>query len=219
MPPRSAPEDLILGEPVPRGLRLFGGFSPTVHDLVPGGTRVILLLAPQEPEFWSVLRASDEYGDGMADPLDRWSRRVIGNWATDLGGTALFPFDGPPYRPFVTWAFATGRAFPSPLGLAMDRAAGLFLSLRGAVALPVPVPLPEAQVSPCASCAGQPCKSACPVGAFQSESYDASACREWTRSVPGAACRHGGCAARRACPFSARRLPEQSAFHMTTFLE
>jgi hypothetical protein len=45
-----------------------------------------------------------EFRDGRPDPIDRWSRRVIGHMACDLGAKALFPFGGPPWHPFIAWA-------------------------------------------------------------------------------------------------------------------
>jgi epoxyqueuosine reductase len=57
------------------------------------------------------------------DPIDRWSRRVIGHMACDLGAKALFPFGGPPWHPFIAWAKRSGRAWESPVGfLVHDRA-------------------------------------------------------------------------------------------------
>ena len=69
------------------------------------------------------------------DPVDRWSRRVIGRLACDLGAKALFPFGGPPYHPFYQWALRTGRAWESPVRLLVHDTQGLMVSFRGALAL------------------------------------------------------------------------------------
>ena len=56
--------------------------------------------------------------------------------AARSAATALFPFGGPPWLPFPAWARRTGRAWDSPVGLLVQRRPGLFVSYRGALALP-----------------------------------------------------------------------------------
>jgi hypothetical protein len=166
-----------------------------------------------------VFSTSPEFSDGAPDPLDRWSARVIGPLAQRFGGQALFPSDGPPYPPFIRWATRTGQCWPSPVGLLVQEQAGLFISYRGALALPGRLELPTPPESPCGDCA-RPCETACPVGALGvDQSYDVPRCRAHVLSSAGADCR-SGCLVRRACPVSQRlgRLPEQSAFHMGAFL-
>ncbi|MEO1689892.1 MAG: ferredoxin, partial [Pseudomonadota bacterium] len=79
------------------------------HALIPLGHRVAdgtttVLIGPDEPAFWPLFSQSPEYRDGAPDPLDRWSRRVIDEVAAAQGGEALYPFGGPPYHPFYSWA-------------------------------------------------------------------------------------------------------------------
>jgi hypothetical protein len=139
--------------------------------------------------------------------------------ACDLGAKALFPFGGPPWRPFYAWALRSGRAWASPVRLLVHDRAGLMISYRGAIALrsriALPAPLAE---PPCAGCA-RPCLGACPVGALGPEGYDVPACRAHVASPEGAACRTGGCRVRMACPPAAAfGLPEaQRAHHMEAF--
>ena len=201
------------------GLWAIGGFRPVAEDALPRGTGTVVLLAPREPGFWAHVTAAPEFADGRPDPLDRWSRRVIGGLACGLGGKALFPFTGPPFRPFLSWALRTGRLHASPVGMLVHAEAGLWVSLRGALALRQPIDLPAAVPAPCDGCADRPCLSACPVGALGGESYDTDACRGHLAAPAGADCREAGCRARRACPVSARhpREPAQSAFHMRAF--
>lgn len=66
-------------------LAIFGGFRPLPEDGLPDGIGALLLLGPAEPGFWHHVTAEPEFGDGRPDPLDRWSRRVIGRMACDLG--------------------------------------------------------------------------------------------------------------------------------------
>lgn len=191
-------------------LELLGG--------APDGDDTILLLGPREPGFWPAFTASSEYADGAPDPLDRWSKRVIGALARDWGGTAVFPSDGPPYPPFITWALASGRAWVSPVGLLVHDRQGLWLSFRGAVRLPGRLDLATG-IRPCDTCKGQPCRTACPVDALKPDDYDVAACRGFLDTPAGHDCRDKGCAARRACPVSRAygRDPAQSRFHMKAF--
>jgi hypothetical protein len=200
-------------------LGVFGAFHPRPGDEAPAGTGTLILLGPEEPGFWAHVTAAPEFADGAPDPLDRWSARVIGALAEALGGTALFPFGGPPYRPFVSWALASGRAWRSPVTLLVHDTAGLMVSYRGALALPERLALPACPPSPCERCPGQPCRTACPVGALSDEGYDVAACHHLLDTSAGIDCMTEGCAARRACPVSRRygRLPEQSAYHMRLF--
>ena len=201
------------------GLAVLGGFHPEPGDNAPDGCRTLLLLGPGEPGFWTRFTASPEWQDGQSDPMDRWSRRVIDDLASRLDATALYPFGPPPYLPFFRWAKRTGRIHASPIRLLVHDTAGLFVSFRGALALVDRIDLPEAQVSPCVSCASRPCLTACPVAAFDGKSYDVPACKAYLDTGAGEECMTTGCRARRACPISATylRLPRQSAYHMAIF--
>lgn len=199
------------------GLAVLGGFHPGPTDDAPANTGTLLLIGPMGPQFWHMFRASPERADGAPDPLNRWSERVIGALATTVGGSAVFPFGGPPWAPFPAWARASGRAWDSPVGLLVHAEAGLFVSYRGALALPGHHPVPPAATHPCVTCAA-PCLEACPVAALTGTGYDVTACHAFLDTGPGAACLDRGCAVRRACPVGAAlRLEAQSAFHMAAF--
>ncbi len=201
-------------------LDLFGGFHPVPDDDAPPGAGTLLLLGPHEPGFWAHVTAAPEFSDAAPNPLDRWSARVLAALAADLGAVALFPFGGPPYRPFIAWALRTGRAWQSPAGLLVHDTAGLMVSYRGALALPERIALPPAPACPCDTCPDKPCLTACPVNALSARTgYDVAACHGFLDTPPGADCMGDGCRARRACPVSRghARLGEQSAFHMRAF--
>lgn len=203
-----------------RHLRLLGGFHPEREDGAPEGCKTLLLIGPDEPGFWPAFRTSPEFRDSAPDPLDRWSKRVLGALAESLGGTAVFPSDGPPYPPFIAWAKATQRVWNSPAGILVHDEAGLMVSFRGALALSRHLDLPETPPSPCDSCAAKPCLSACPVGALgEGRAYDVPACKRFLDTSPGRDCMSRGCAVRRACPVSRRwgRPEAQSEFHMRSF--
>lgn len=203
-----------------RCLSILGGFHSNSDDKTPEGCKTLLLLGPDEPHFWSHLKTSPEGMDGASDPVDRWSKRVIDDWARHLNASAVYPFGGPPYAPFFSWALRSGRIEASPIQLLVHDVAGLFVSFRGALALPVHVDLSEPEPGPCMSCSDTPCKSACPVDAFARKSYDVETCKTYLQTRAGQDCMDNGCKARRACPVSQRfgRLPEQSAYHMRQFL-
>lgn len=185
---------------------------------LPEGVASLVLLGPAEPGFWGVFTASPEYCDGRPDPLDRWSERVVGGLAKTLKAKPFFPFGGPPYRPFIGWARASGRAHPSPVGLLVHDTAGLMVSYRGALGFAERIDSPPPGPSPCESCAGKPCLTACPVDAFGAGSYDVAACKA-DLDRPKNDCMAKGCAVRRACPISQShgRVEAQSAFHMRAF--
>ena len=185
----------------------------TVEDT---GTLVLLAASPR---FWDILQAAPEAAG--PDPVDRYSTRIVTALADRFGATARFPFGGPPYEPFIRWAAASGRAWPSPTGMLVHDRAGLMISYRGALAFAdvLPVPAPSGP-TPCDTCPDQPCTTACPVGALSGTTpYDVPACHGFLDTPPGRDCLDLGCAARRACPVSAAfgRDPAQSAHRMRAF--
>jgi hypothetical protein len=137
-----------------------------------------------------------------------------------LGAEPLFPFGGAPYLPFLRWAIASGRAWQSPAGMLVHDVAGLMVSYRGALRFSQNIELPPTSASPCTTCVGQPCVTACPVDALSAaRGYDVAACHGFLDTPPGDDCLSQGCKARRVCPVSQAfgRDPEQSAFHMSYF--
>ncbi|MCG6884069.1 MAG: ferredoxin [Silicimonas sp.] len=182
------------------------------------GTGTIVLLGPAEPGFWARVQTASEFSDGKADPLDRWSLRIVSALAREHDATPLFPF-GNPSRPFISWALRSKRAWVSPVGLLIHENAGLLVSYRGALLLSQIVDQPEAAPTPCASCKNRPCVTACPVHALTEDGYDLTGCHEYLDRPVGATCMNGGCTVRRSCPVSQGypRSRSQSAFHMAAF--
>ena len=202
-----------------RQLTILGGFHPGPEDQLPDTCQTLLLLGPDEPRFWPAFTQSPEWMDRHPDPVDRWSRRVIGAWANELDATPLYPFGGPPYQPFYTWALKTGRIHVSPVQFLVHDQAGLFVSFRGALALPQRIDLPATGPSPGSKCETQPCRTACLSGALNAEGYDVPACQAFLQTQAGAENMTKGCAVRRSCPVSQKfgRLDAQSAYHMDQF--
>ena len=199
------------------GLRISGLASPTDTDALPDWVKCIALISPAEPEFWSIFTTSDEWRDGRADPLDRWSRRTIGRIACDHNAKAYFPFGGAPFHPFYSWAIRSGSVIASPVTLLADGTSGLFVSFRGAIALRTQ---PDVKITPppCAACDLKPCLTACPSGALNAAGYDVNRCQTYLETADGQSCLTNGCAVRCACPVGTENRPAaQSAYSMAQF--
>jgi hypothetical protein len=180
-----------------------------------------LVLLGTGAAFWPIFVGSSERRDGQPDPIDRWSRRIVDGLASHLDANAVYPFGGPPYEPFISWALASGRAYQSPVGMLVHDAVGMMVSFRGALRFSESLIVPAANASnPCQTCADQPCTTACPVGALSAaHSYDIDACHAYLDTQAGQDCMVNGCVARRRCPVSqlARRNSVQSNLHMKAF--
>ena len=201
------------------GLIVMGGQHPRTSGATQLDTGTLILLGTAA-EFWPVLKSSPEWTDGVADPVDRWSTRVVGQMAIEMGATPYYPFGGPPYTPFIDWALKSGRTFQSPVGALVHDTVGMLISYRGALHFTEELAIPEATApSPCTTCSA-PCATSCPVDALNTHSfYNVTACHTHLGTAEGQTCMAGGCLARLACPLSsgAERDTEQSAHHMRAF--
>jgi ferredoxin len=210
------------------GVACRGGFHPTPEDGVPAVTagepaRTVVLLGFTGGRQWRHFTLSPEYRDGEPQPLDRWSRRIIGALARRFGARELYPDTGPPWWPFQRWARRAEALHVSPLGILIHPEFGLWHAYRGALvfAQPFAVPQMPAWPHPCERCAGKPCLSSCPVEAIAPARFERALCMRHVASPAGGECRSRGCLARRSCPVGAahRYGPEQAAFHMRASLE
>ncbi len=124
------------------------------------------------------------------DPLDNWSREVLEPVAKEFNARAIYPFEGPPFHPFISWAISCGEVYQSPLKIMIHPKYGLWHGYRGAIVFDGDVEIKKevSQGSPCDSCAIKPCLKAC--SAF---------------------------AARKSCPVGAehRYCAQQLSFHMS----
>lgn len=208
---------------VAKGLAFRGAFHPDTNDL-PGGmdAGTLALVGFVGRNQWPAFASSPEANDSAPDPLDRWSRRVIGGLAEELGADAIFPFGGPPWAPFLRWAQLAEPVYPSPLGMLIHPDWGLWHSWRGALAFSerIDIPLRDDRASPCLSCEEKPCLAACPVGAFDKEGYNVAACAAHIEAPQGADCLDRGCRARLACPVGAehRYGADQAGFFMNSYV-
>lgn len=198
-------------------LTIVGGFHPREDEWFTG-YQTALMIGPDEPDFWHHFTQQPEYADGLPNGMDRYSKRVLGQIAEDVGGKVYFPSDCPPYPPFIQWALKS-NCFQSPVGLLVHGKAGLFTSFRGVLALREDYDLPAPLDSPCNTCTEQPCKTACPIEALTPSGYDVAACKAYIGSEAGRACL-SGCKVRLSCPVSQKfgRVEAQSEFHMKAFI-
>ncbi|WP_299046628.1 ferredoxin [uncultured Tateyamaria sp.] len=191
------------------------------HGLMVMGHSANRVLIGTDAHWWDVFTQSPEYLNKVTDPVDTWSKRILGGIARATGATAHFPSDGPPYAPFIAWALDTGRFWPSPTGMMVHDRAGLMISIRSALEFTEEFEPVPAGTHPCTTCHARPCVSACPVGALSADApYDVPACKAYLDTPAGQSCMTGGCLARRACPVSQAfaRPAAQSAFHMKAFV-
>lgn len=200
------------------GFTPLGWFTPQPEDNVPEGARFLILIGNAGPDMF---RKFQKEAASFGHSLDRWTEAVVGQLAETLAARAIYPFGKPP-APFLTWARRAGAGHQSPLGLNIHPTYGLWHAFRAALVFDVAFDLPpvSAGAHPCESCAGKPCLSACPVGAFDGRSYDVGRCADHIASAAGEDCMAYGCLARRACPVGRGFTyePAQAGFHMQAFL-
>ncbi len=218
--PRSVTYDSICRVLKPHGLIARGGFTPDAGDGLDSGAACVVMVGNAGPAMWRAFAAARKTGP---DPMNRWTREVLGAVARTLGCAVVYPFEGPPWRPFQRWAMRAEAVSVSPVGILIHPEYGLWHAWRGAFVFRESVPgLPPRldTASPCETCDDRPCLSTCPVHAFDAGSYDVPACRSHLRSSEGADCMNSGCLARRACPVGRRYLYHdgQARFHMEAFL-
>lgn len=201
------------------GLLPRGAFHPGPDDGAPAGAGTILLVGNAGADMWRAFASARREGDHA---LDEWSAMVLDDIARAAGATALYPSEGPPYRPFQRWAMKAEPVRSSPLGILIHPDYGLWHGYRGALVFGETLPLPprDGRASPCETCADRPCLTTCPVAAFGEGGYDVPACTGHLRAPAGGDCMAQGCRARRACPVGRDYIyePAQAEFHMAAFL-
>ncbi len=206
-----------------RGVLRPGAKESALLQVEASSDNVIALVGNIGSSYWSVFSASPEYQDGQADSLDRWSRRVGEQVAQAFSVKAIYPFEGPPYYPFLQWAQRADALSQSPLGLMIHPQFGLWHSYRFGLLIPQSRQSDQQNMSvesPCSGCAAQPCLHACPVDAFSAKGYDVDACANYLKQTPDARCHRQGCQARLACPVGVAYQYEsaQHTFHLRAFI-
>jgi len=171
-----------------------------------------------EHRMWQVFRRSAEYHDGDADPMNRWSERVIGDIADRHGAVALYPF-GETLWPFQQYARQATSMKASPLGILMHPEYGLWHAFRCVLVFGADVALSpvEKLIHSCDDCIEKPCLTTCPVKAFSGDGFAVGDCRAHLHSGDDPRCMETGCRARAACPVGVPYSNEQIRFHMQAF--
>ncbi|MFK7732085.1 MAG: hypothetical protein AB8B48_10760 [Pseudomonadales bacterium] len=219
------------------GLIVRGGFNASEALELPimnnaQSAQALLLVGHGGSTLWPEFCNSAEHMDGEDHALDRWSQRVAESISSHFNMQAVYPFTGPPYQPFLTWAqrAEADAVLRSRLGMSLHPEFGLWHAYRFALLSPVPFaelqqrearPVSSELSSHCVSCELSPCLRACPVNAFSEQGYDVQACVDYLKVTPDAACHTGGCLARKACPLgsSFQYEPDHAAFHMKAFIK
>lgn len=202
----------------PSGLALRGVF-PLEDGEAPAGFSTGVLVGHLGGGFWPAFEAWHDARPGTADPLDEWSKEIIGAAASAAGGRAVFPSDKP-FAPFQRWAMRAEGLRPGPLGVLMHPEAGPWHAYRGAILFERSFQfMPEAGAHPCDTCETKPCLTACPVMAISAEAFNVRVCRAHLATPEGAPCMDGGCLARNACPVGSgfRYSAAQQSFHQRAF--
>jgi hypothetical protein len=208
------------------GLILRGGFLFGDGDRRPPGrsgapAQSVLLVGQAGATPWPhYLRWRELQAQAISNPLDTWSRAVIGAVAETFGALAVSPSDRP-YLPFQQWAMRAEGLKPSPLGILMHPRYGLWHAYRGALLFEdrVAVEASSTAVHLCDACVEKPCLTSCPVDAHSLQGFAHDACLALVRGPHGGPCRTGGCLDRNACPHGSgyRYPPDAQAFHMAAF--
>ncbi len=186
-----------------------------------GERQTVIMIGNVGSHLWEPFQAEINWSD--PNPLDAWTKKKLDPLAKEYRFKVIYPFTGPEYAPFQTWAMQADCVYTSPLGMLIHPEYGLWHAYRAAFVydgqLDVSIGA-SCGPSPCDSCAERPCLSACPVSAFSDEGYDVAACMDYLRQDSGCMCCKEGCQSRLACPVGQHYAyePDHARFHMEKFL-
>jgi hypothetical protein len=226
------------------GLQLRGHFLVRPEDGLaapdPLTNYLLVLIGNVGSDFWPFFANSEEFQDGQAHPLDRWSLRIGSELASQCRGQAFYPFGGPPHYSFLRWAAKAEALGASPMGLRLHPKFGLWHAYRFALQIPFveeasepgaktnlndEVTSPSMLSEVCLSCSTQACLKTCPVNAFTIEGYDVETCARYLHTAQDqgrtTACAAASCQARLACPVGEnyRYTTAHGQFHMRQFMQ
>ncbi len=177
--------------------------------------RQLILVGHAGSGFWRALLQSNTTG---AHPMDDFSRHVVTAWLAGLTDMAdvhwLYP--GETAVGLQRLGQLAGWHHDSPFKVGVHPGWGSWFAYRAAVLadthLPV-TPRAELLASPCRTCEGTPCVSACPARAMDGDGFSLPACLAH-RTRPDSSCATT-CLARLACPVGTQfRYPPDQIEHM-----
>jgi len=210
------------------GINLAGAMSPLRYDALvsPGwravevapGLRVrsVVLLASGGPTFFRAFARVRGSFAQTRDPLDAYTRRLVGGALAGEDALAAYPFErrAGEHADFVALGREAGLGSPSRLGVLVHPRYGPWFALRALVFCERETMAPQGPLdfAPCEGCPA-PCETACHGAALIGERFDVAACATTRRQEPACALR---CDARRACVFgtSCAYDAEAEAHHM-----
>ena len=218
----------------PHGLNLVGTTEIATYDAVvppawllgprAGDARTAVVIGNGGGAFWTAFQrhlAADPAAGRVADPLDAFTRQVVGEAIAPLHdelGTArvVFPFELHPLAvSFVHLAECAGLGRRSLLGILVHPEYGPWMALRAAILVPfaLSAPRPADGFDPCPTCVERPCITACPVGAVGPSGWDVPRCAAHRIAAPDDC--GSGCHSRIACVYGREhRYPSDAmAFH------
>lgn len=185
--------------------------------------RQLILLGNMGTSAWDALQARGMHG---SDPLDTWVTERVTAWMQGplAGHHWRLVFPGPTAVGLQALGQLAGWHHPSPFWVGVDAHWGSWFAYRAVVLADTDLPLtPRRELaSPCLTCDGQPCVSACPAEALKrvdegtvhgTAAGDLGACMSF-RLRAASPCQDR-CLARQACPVGeAHRYGEaQMAYH------
>ncbi len=181
----------------------------------------LVLLGHGGKQLWTALA---EYGWKTEDPVDHYSLATTETFIREyLDSPAVMMLYPTGYGiPLQRLGELAGWSHPSPLGLGISEAYGVWFAYRSAFLTTATLPSMADQltVSPCDSCHDKPCIPACPAGAVQGiGALDLAKCADF-RTLEQSLCRDR-CLARMACPVAEehRYTLEQIQYHYGRSLE
>jgi len=189
----------------------------TTEQLLPGAAGA-LIVGSGGPAFFDRFVRAPEASDGAANPLDRYTRRVVERTVDEalepLGvrRAAYFPFGTLPLIPFQRLGRAAGLGGPGPLGLQIHPTYGAWWAYRALLLVDRALPVSTPPGDGCAGC-DAPCVAACPGCAVARTGFLVTACH--ARRLAAEPCRLS-CVARIACVRGPehRYTDAELAFHM-----
>lgn len=161
--------------------------------------RQLILIGHGGRTLWERVRLS---GLDSAHPIDDFSIACVNTWFAEQLPGQRFALVYPGEVPVGLQALGklAGWHHESPFRVGINADWGSWFAYRAVVladtSLPASVPLPSE--SPCATCSGKPCVSACPAGALDDARFSLPQCIAY-RKLPDSRCRHT-CVARTTCP-------------------
>ena len=143
-------------------------------------------------------------GLASPDPIDQFTHTQVTAWLERHHPTRRFHFVYPGATLLGLQRLGTlaGWHHPSPFMVGIDSEWGSWFAYRAVVLTDTDLPPTTRRegASPCDTCAGRMCVSACPAGAL-TQGFNLTACMSY-RLSPGSSCQDR-CVARNSCPVGA----------------